>query len=580
MAYTVKAGDTLSKLYGSNWQQLSGYTGDPTKLQVGAQLNDLPGQAKQAAATSVSANPVSKPPINIFANTAPYSTGGTPINPATLPNTSGVYNNAQGTGSTRVIGGAGVPSNLPGQPAQTGFLGAVNNFGKTIGGYVDSMFGTNYAGINPTQTAQTNKQPTNNQNPPPQMASSTYQAPAAQNYSPPTDSNAAQKAAIQAQIDALQGRITSATNAGYTAGNNQQIQYDANGNIMPANGGTDAQGNVIQNMANTTNPTTYQQVVNSLANFQNPQYTTAYQNLQNIQNEAASAQAGTENVAGGAPITASDQAGQSGILSRLYEAKIANAQTAVTNALTAGGQQLTGLEYAQGSLQPQLGNYGQTYYNPLSAFGGTQGGQGGQGLDPQTQASQLASLVASGQLDYATASSQMSYAGQQGTSLLRNAILAQNPQFNFNLSTSSAGTQQQGQQIRTGQVSANQALDSLQVAFNGLSGLTSTSIPFINQLTQGLSMQTGIGRQQTSAFLGALNEARSQVSAILSSLIGVNQAGTMSYTLLPDNMIPSEVPAKIAAAKQYIQQRVNAYTQSGNQQGGTSSNTSGGLYNF
>lgn len=43
MAYTVKKGDTLSKLYGKDWAKLSGYTGDPTKLQIGTQLNDLPG---------------------------------------------------------------------------------------------------------------------------------------------------------------------------------------------------------------------------------------------------------------------------------------------------------------------------------------------------------------------------------------------------------------------------------------------------------------------------------------------------------------------------------------------------------
>jgi len=43
MAYTVKAGDTLYGLYGANWKTLSGYTGDPTKLQIGTQLLDLPG---------------------------------------------------------------------------------------------------------------------------------------------------------------------------------------------------------------------------------------------------------------------------------------------------------------------------------------------------------------------------------------------------------------------------------------------------------------------------------------------------------------------------------------------------------
>ena len=31
----VEQGDTLSGIYGSNWKELSGYTGDPTKLPIG-----------------------------------------------------------------------------------------------------------------------------------------------------------------------------------------------------------------------------------------------------------------------------------------------------------------------------------------------------------------------------------------------------------------------------------------------------------------------------------------------------------------------------------------------------------------
>ena len=33
--YTAEAGDTLWGFYGSDWESKSGYTGDPTKLQVG-----------------------------------------------------------------------------------------------------------------------------------------------------------------------------------------------------------------------------------------------------------------------------------------------------------------------------------------------------------------------------------------------------------------------------------------------------------------------------------------------------------------------------------------------------------------
>ena len=38
----VEAGDTLSGIYGSDWKNLSGYTGDPTKLQIGTILPTKP----------------------------------------------------------------------------------------------------------------------------------------------------------------------------------------------------------------------------------------------------------------------------------------------------------------------------------------------------------------------------------------------------------------------------------------------------------------------------------------------------------------------------------------------------------
>jgi len=41
----VESGDTLSGIYGSNWKELSGFTGDPTKLQVGTTLPAKPADS-------------------------------------------------------------------------------------------------------------------------------------------------------------------------------------------------------------------------------------------------------------------------------------------------------------------------------------------------------------------------------------------------------------------------------------------------------------------------------------------------------------------------------------------------------
>lgn len=349
-------------------------------------------------------------------------------------------------------------------------------------------------------------------------------------------------------------------------------------------GGTDAQSSVINNLANTTNPDLRQQVINSMANFQNPQYEKAYKTLQDLQNEAATAQAGTENVEGGAPITASDQAGQAGILNRLYAAKIAAAQTGVSNALALGGQQQTGLQSAITATQPQLGQFGQTYYQPpTSAMGGTQGGgnQGGIQLSgaPANDLNTLADAVVNGRMDYQTAMSQLSGYGTAVANQLMGAIQKKNPQFNFNLSASSAGTQQVGQQLSASVPVANQALDALQVAFNNLGGLSGSSVPFIQEFSQNVAMQTGLGRDNVSSFKGALAEARSRINAALTGIIGVDAAGAQANALLPENMTPRELPQKIAAAKQYMQNQLSHYTQSGVQGGGASSGGgSGGVW--
>jgi len=49
----IEPGDTLYGIYGSNWKQLSGYTGDPTKLKVGTILPAPPAGNQQYYTASV-----------------------------------------------------------------------------------------------------------------------------------------------------------------------------------------------------------------------------------------------------------------------------------------------------------------------------------------------------------------------------------------------------------------------------------------------------------------------------------------------------------------------------------------------
>lgn len=57
----IEAGDRLYDIYGSNWRQLSGYTGDPTKLQIGTVLNS-PTQSINPVTPTTSSNGTATPP--------------------------------------------------------------------------------------------------------------------------------------------------------------------------------------------------------------------------------------------------------------------------------------------------------------------------------------------------------------------------------------------------------------------------------------------------------------------------------------------------------------------------------------
>lgn len=159
------------------------------------------------------------------------------------------------------------------------------------------------------------------------------------------------------------------------------------------------------------------------------------------------------------------QQGREQALSRQFASQQAAAESAVSNALSAQGQELTALGTAAGLAAPNTAAYGQTVFNPLT--GQYEGGAGT--LDPQSYASQLASAVASGRMPYNDAVSSLGYAGGAGKAFLDQAILA------------AGGNLTQLQSQIAGQQAVLGTLPQLQAANTAAEGIEKTIKSFIDQ---------------------------------------------------------------------------------------------------
>jgi hypothetical protein len=180
--------------------------------------------------------------------------------------------------------------------------------------------------------------------------------------------------------------------------------------------------------------------------------------------------------------------------------------------------------------------------------------------------------VQSGSMTRADAESELSAYGPAGLSALNSAL---GSGFNTNASNSSAATTATGQQLQTQQTAANAALDTLQQDFSQLGLLTgATGFNPANSVEQSIA---GLfGNAAVSQYQTTLQEARAKISGVLSASGGItpSNADIMAKDYLPDGMTPSQIPAKIAAAKTLMQQTVNSFTQSGQQN--NTSNVAGG----
>lgn len=260
------------------------------------------------------------------------------------------------------------------------------------------------------------------------------------------------------------------------------------------------------------------------------------------------------------------------------------------------GSQLEGLSAQQSALQ-QLG---QSYLSGAGVAAPVQVPYGNQFLDPttgqpigggaaggtlQSAVGNIAQKIQNGTMGYDQGVQALGAYGQAGVNALQQIL---GPQFdivgsNARAAANAANIEQTGTtggQIQKAADSAIQALNTLQSAYNTLGSFTGGSnVPIFNQISQNIAMSTGLGREAVSGYQGALKEARAQINAVLAPIVGVESANATSNSLLPDNMIPSEIPKKIAAAVEYINQRVAAFTQA-NPLGQTSGSGGGSLYDF
>jgi len=354
-----------------------------------------------------------------------------------------------------------------------------------------------------------------------------------------------------------------------------------------ANGGTNpipqqTNFSTVTQPSPTTQPPTYPGILSTLtqrATQEAPQVTEARDRLLALQ----TAQAETKKNIAGLPIEYVFQQGRQGAAQQYFAEKENAASNALQSAVTSQGQQLGALGTATGLAQPVQLPYSNQYIDPTTG----QPVGGGQTGNMNEAVGTIAQRLKSGQMGYNEAVQALSGYGQGGLNALQQAL---GSDFNVPQSIANAQAQVQGlqQNVQTGLTmqrsaqSANQALSTLQSLYEGLGPLSKGNIPFVDvnvpilgEYAQKLGMNLGVGREAISAYQGALKEARAQINTVLAPLVGVESANATSNSLLPDNMLPQEIPQKIGAAREYIQQRVGAFTQPGNvpQYGQSSQNT-------
>lgn len=251
------------------------------------------------------------------------------------------------------------------------------------------------------------------------------------------------------------------------------------------------------------------------------------------------------------------QTGRAGAFQLLNSGRLAAEQAAVQNDLAGIGQNISGVQAQQAganqagglantqnaqqigalgtavnAVQPQLGSYGQTYYQPLQA------GQAGQGnLDPQTQAASLAQRVMNGDITYDQAMQSLGYAGNIGATFLNNAI------------TSAGGNPLALQSQGAGQQSVLSTIPALQSADSAAQGIANKITTFLAQNPQlnasnatiaNAAQQWLQGKQLADPAYQTLFNYLNEYTNTLAPILGVGGDATNLKTQIAQGMINAQ----------------------------------------
>lgn len=276
-----------------------------------------------------------------------------------------------------------------------------------------------------------------------------------------------------------------------------------------------------------------------------------------------------------APIPKGVAFGRQANVARQYEAQ----QAALSSQLQAEAT-LAGIGQQQQTIQQQaLGSAAGFVPEPLR-YGVFSGQQGGGQFDPGTTASQYAQEVASGARTYDDAVQAMGLYGSAGKQFLDSAIRNVSPNFNFAQAQSLSDVQGRvGPQYNF----ANEALSNVEKALQTLSSSQKTNVPLWNQFTNFLSLQSGIGGEQTRQFVGAVQSLRNAYASLLATAKGgiPSDYSAQAIAEVPDIPTPNDLAAIRHNMETLGQARIGIYGSPGGAQAPMGTNyQQGGLFDW